>query len=213
MSNNTKRNIVLILAGIAVILLGGMCSSKRAAAAAVPAQVPVQFYELRAGLETINYLYTTDPNSIKAVRYDGTCLAEAAGVWYRNEDNEVVIVPLHHGSITLDGATAYTGDNLGGGRVVAGAWFRFRYAWAGAGGAGTGGPGGYNLRRDALPLGAMHDDKQWEWPNVVQCVGGPFLPLVTAGPAHWQWSDALLLIPIGLIFILLGEYQRRTPPK
>ena len=116
-------------------------------------------------------------------------------------------------SVTLDGATAYTGDNLGGGRVVAGAWFRFRYAWAGAGGAGTGGPGGYNLRRDALPLGAMHDDKQWEWPNVVQCVGGPFLPLVTAGPAHWRWSDVLLLIPIGIAFILLGEYRRPKPPK
>lgn len=211
MSNNTKRDIVLIIIGLAFVLLGGMCSSKRATAANAPAQVPVQFYELRAGLETVTYLYTTDPNSIKAVRYDGTCLAEAAGVWYRNEDNEVVIVPLHHGSITLDGATAYTGDNLGGGRVVAGAWFRFRYAWAGAGGAGTGGPGGYNLRRDALPLGAMHDDKQWEWPNLVQCVSGPFLPLITAGPADGGFIAFVALCVLGIF--ALRSNRRPTPPE
>lgn len=209
MRNSIARTLVLIIAGLVIVLLGGMCSSKRAAAQTVP----VQFYELRAGLDTVIYLYTTDPTSIKAVRYDGTCLAEGAGVWYYDDDNNVVIVPYGHGSVTLDGATAYTGDKLSGGHVVAGAWFRFRYAWAGAGGAGTGGPGGYNLRRDALPLGAMHDDKQWEWPWVVQCTSGPFLPLITAGPASWDWRDAWLLVPIALIFILLGEANRPRPPK
>lgn len=210
MKNSIARTLVLIIAGLTIILLGGMCSSKRAAAQSVP----VQFHSLIAGLDTVTYLYTTDPTSIKAVRYDGTCLAEGAGVWYRNDDNEVVIVPYGHGSVTLDGATAYTGDRLSNGHVVAGPWFRYRYAWAGAGGSGTGGTGGYNLRRDSLPMGAMHDDGGWEYPWLVQCVSGPFLPLITAGPAHWDWRDAWLLIPIALIFILWGEINSRPrPPK
>lgn len=210
MTRSLARTVAWILILVFVIIAGGTCSrlARIEGAGPGPEFVPIEFAQVVAGPEFVTWMYSIDPSSIKAVRYDGTCLAEDAGVWYYDADNEVRFIRGGHRSIDLDGATVYTGDKLSGGRIVAGAWFKYRYAWGGAGGSGTGGPGGHNLRRDSLPMGAMHDDGGWEWPWVVQCVGGPYLPLVTSGPA-----DIGYFIVIGICLALLWALNSNKRPQ
>ena len=179
--NKLARNLAWLVIIVLAFVALATCSGGRIDAAPLEQPdptPPVQFFELRAGIDSATWMYTADPASVDAVRYVGTCPVEAAGVWYYNADGEPTIIPFHHGKIGIEGATAYVGDYLGQDRIVAGAWFRMAQPWAGFGGAGTGGPGGYNTRRDSLPLGVRMLDGVWKEPWIVQCVGGPFLPLV-----------------------------------
>lgn len=205
MTRTFARTLVLIIAGLAIVLLAGMCSSRVGAAELAEAPTLVTFHSRIQTNDRVTMVYAlTATGTVTSVTIDGPCLLDAGGIAVRYIGNEQITLLETGFAPGLDGATIaikYAPTKY----TVVGFWVSAAY------------PGGLaeNSRWAMFPLWAYTEGNPTPYTQTVpQCDAAPVvLPLITAGPAHWDWRDAWLLIPIALIFILLGEANRPRPPK
>lgn len=192
---SAARTVIWILIFAATIAAYVLLAQR--ASAQVETTPPAKVFELRRGLATETWLYTADPASVAALRYDGTCVPDSVGIWYCDDDGNPVLIG--HGTIDVRGMVAYVDTNLME-HEVAGAWFRFKKPWM-----------RHNGAWDSLPFGVQMLDGTWKEPWIAQCVDSwQIWPAVrTSGPANDGFIAFVALCVLG-IFALRSNRRRRT---
>lgn len=186
--------ILIFAAAIAAYVL----LAQRASAQSLP---PVSWLETRVRTVSATYFFEGDPAAVLGMYFDTSCTVDGAGTWRYNEDNEIVL-SSRGGSVTLAGAKAVMDVNLGTLQEPVepdGVWFRVVTSWRMA------------WRWSEVPQRIIRPDGSTFEMNLPACDAGPFLPLLTSGPADGKFIAFIALCIMGIF--ALHSNRRPTPPK
>lgn len=198
MIRSFARTLILTIAGLALILLVGMCSSR------VGAQGPalVTFLSRTQTADRVTYDYAvTATGTVTSVAIDGPCLLDSGGLIVRYNGSDHLTYLDTGFARSLDGAkiairyapTVYT---------VIGVWVSAEY------------PGGLleNSRWAMFPLWAYTEGNPTPYEQIVpQCDQSPtVLPLITAGPSQPGFTISVIVVIV--LILILHSNRRPTPP-
>lgn len=194
------RTLIWIIILLAVILLAGMCSRPLRIEGAPALFPPVNWLQTNVTNGGATYFYETDTGTVRGVHVSTSCPMRDAGVWTYDADRNIKVYHKGVEQITDTDATISVNDNIEPHELPWGFWFRVDTN-----------PGAPSWRWAITEQEYIRHDLTRTPVQLLTPECGPFLPLVTAGPAELG-PTVVILIGIGLIFAAWSNSRSKPRP-